>query len=490
MRMMTLLGLLLAVLGCRKQANKPDELTSPETATQRRPNVIVIYSDDHGFADLRCQQVDENIKTPHLDEMAAAGLRCTYGYVSAPQCVPSRAGLLTGRYQQRFGVEDNFDGPLPLAERTIAELLQPAGYVSGQVGKWHLEQLSVRPHGEGGVAAHEPDGSTNVPMGRHDPFLPAGQGFDEYFCGAMNTYIASHDLQGAKLRDAPDLVMDRRFRIDVQTEAATSFIRRHREESFFLYVAYFAPHVPLESPEPWFSQTDRELPLQRRQALAMMAAMDDGVGRIRRLLRDLDIAQDTLLFFISDNGAPLMPGAWDGSLNTPLVGEKGMLTDGGTRTPFLVEWPGRLPANVVYEHPVFNLDVAATALAVAGLPPDDTLDGVNLLPYLNNERPDPPHTALFWRWRSQAAVLQDGWKLIRVGDREQYLFDLASPESERRNRLRDDPQRAAELRSKLDAWSLQLAPPGLPSKVTRQDEVFYRTHLLSDDIPDRDADDD
>jgi uncharacterized sulfatase len=439
-------------------------LALASAAPAAKPNIILIYSDDHGYADLAAQKTDPDIRTPHLDALARDGVRFVRGYVSAPQCVPSRAGVITGRYQQRFGVEDNLKGPLPLAEVTIAERLKPAGYVSAQVGKWHLE-----PTGRG---------ETETPAAGAHAFLPGGQGFDEYWCGPMNTFMASHDLKGTPLANPPQRLTDPRFRCVWQTDAALSFINRHARHPFFLYLAYFTPHVPLQSPEPWFSKTPTHLPLERRQALAMIAAMDDGIGQIRARLRELSLEKNTLVFFIGDNGAPLKDGAWNGSLNTPLTGEKGMLTDGGIRTPFVAAWPGTLPAGQVYEHPVINLDVAATANALAGLPSDPALDGVNLIPFVRGEKPGAPHDALFWRWRSQAAIRSDHWKLIFLGPDQKFLFDLDSPEGETKNRLADFPAVAADLERKLRAWDATLPPPHLPRVANAQDNIFFESHVL------------
>jgi arylsulfatase A-like enzyme len=437
---------------------------SGSVAAATKPNVILIYSDDHGFADLAAQKADSDIRTPNLDALAQNGVRFLRGYVTAPQCVPSRAGVLTGRYQQRFGVEDNLKGPLPLAELTIAERLKPAGYVSAQVGKWHLEPT--------------PRTEEQAPAENAHAFLPGAQGFDEYYCGPMNSFMASHDLKGTPLANAPQRLTDPRFRCVWQTDAALSFINRHAREPFFLYLAYFTPHVPLQSPEPWFSRTPAELPLVRRQALAMIAAMDEGIGQIRARLRELGIEKNTLVFFIGDNGAPLKDGAWNGSLNTPLTGEKGMLTDGGIRTPFVAEWPGTFPAGKVYEHPVISLDVAATAVALAGLPTDRSLDGVNLIPFVRGEKSGPPHDALFWRWRSQAAVRTDRWKLILLGPERKFLFDLASPEAETKDRLAENPTVAADLESKLKAWDATLPSPHLPRAAVAQDTSFFEGHVL------------
>jgi uncharacterized sulfatase len=375
--------------------------------------------------------------------------------------------VITGRYQQRFGVEDNNKGPLPLAEVTIAERLKPAGYVSCQVGKWHLEKPPR------GGAREEAQG--DAASGR--AFLPLGQGFDEYFTGPMNSFVASHDLAGNKLADAPRMLTDKRFRCLWQTDAALSFIGRYANEPFFLYLAYFTPHVPLESPEPWFSKTPTNLPKQRRQALAMIAAMDEGVGQIRAKLKAMGVETNTLIFFIGDNGAPLKEGAWNGSLNLPLIGEKGMLTDGGVRTPFVAAWPGRIPAGQVYDHPVINFDVAATANALAGLPPDAILDGVNLMPFITGENKSAPHENLFWRWRSQAAVLEFPWKLILLGDHERYLFNVTTPDGETKNLLAQNPDIVTRLEAKLKTWSATLQPPGPPEKDNEQDKMFFAAHV-------------
>lgn len=433
----------------------------------RKPNVILIYSDDHGWADLGAQGIDSDIRTPHLDAMARDGVRFARGYVTAPQCVPSRAGVITGRYQQRFGVDDNTRGPMPLAEITIAERLKPAGYISGQVGKWHLEPPPAREAGAGGgQAARGQNG-----------FQPQHQGFDDYATGQLGTFLASHDLRGAPLANAPQRLTDPRFRCVWQADAAVSFVERHAGRPFFLYLAFFAPHVPLESPEPWFSRTPAQLPQERRQALAMMAAMDDGIGRLRAALRAKGIEQDTLLFFIGDNGAPLKDGAWNGSLNLPLTGEKGMLTDGGVRVPFLAAWPGTLPAGKVYTPVVSALDVAATAAALAGLPADPALDGVNLVPYLTGEKSGVPHDALYWRWRSQAAIHDGRWKLVLLGS-ERYLFDTDAADGETRNLVTQQPEIAGRLMAKLRAWDATLQTPGLPEEVHAQDRNFFDTHVL------------
>lgn len=441
-------------------------LASVAAQAADKPNIILIYSDDHGWADLGIQGSDQDIRTPHLDAMARDGVRFTRGYVTAPQCVPSRAGVLTGRYQQRFGVEDNNKGPLPLEQLTIAERLKAAGYVTGQVGKWHLD-LAGGKKGEKALRVSK-------------EHMPHAQGFDEYFRGELRQFYASHDLQGKPYADAPHLVADNRFRVIVQTEAALSFLDRRAAQPaqpFFLYLAYYAPHVPLESPEPWFSKTPAHLPKERRQALAMIAAMDEGIGRLRAKLKATGQDQNTLIVFIGDNGAPLGK-AWDGSLNTPLVGQKGMLSEGGIRTPFVATWPARLPAGKAYDQPVSSLDVAATAVAAAGLPKAPELDGTDLAPFATGQNGAAPHVRLFWRWGSQAAVLEHPWKLVRLGDREEMLFDVTLPDGENltKDQAKARPEIVARLRSALKAWSDTLTPPGLPNSLDPHHEGMFAEH--------------
>ncbi len=446
-------------------------LHSAFAADARKPNILLIYSDDHGWADLGAQGVNAEIRTPNLDQLTRDGVRFARGYVSAPQCVPSRAGVITGRYQQRFGVEDNGKGPLPLAELTIAERLKPAGYLTGQVGKWHLD-----------IGAKAGSGAGKRLMRVMPEHMPHGQGFDEYWRGELRQFYASHDLKGKPFTDAPHLVTDERFRVVVQTEAALSFLDRRAakpEQPWFLYLAWYAPHVPLESAEPWFSKTPTNLALPRRQALSMIAGMDDGLGRIRAKLREIGAEKDTLIFFIGDNGAPL-GNAWNGSINFPLIGQKGMLAEGGIRTPFIAAWPGKLPAGAVYDQPVISLDVAATAVALAGLPHDAKLDGVNILPFVTGEKKGSPHDTLYWRWGSQAAIQEMPYKLIMIGERERLLFDITKPDGENiaRNLVSKHPDIAKRLEAKLKSWSDTLQPPGLPTSLDPHHEDLFAEHDL------------
>ena len=444
-------------------------LLLPADAASSQPNILLIYSDDHGWADMSLQGSDSDVRTPNIDQLARDGVLFKRGYTTAPQCVPSRAGLLTGRYQQRFGVEDNLRGPLPLGEQTIAERLKAAGYATGQVGKWHLDLVNET---AGKKQQHSDAG-----------YFPHQHGFDEYWRGELRQFFASHDLQGNPFPDAPHLVSDDRFRVVVQTDAAISFLDRRAakpEQPWFMYLAWYAPHVPLDSPEPWYSKTPAHLPKERRQALSMIAAMDDGVGGIREKLKEMGQDKNTLIFFISDNGAPL-GGAWNGSLNIPMKGQKGMLSEGGIRVPFLCAWPGTIPGGQVYDHPVITLDVAATAVALSGQPKDSSLDGMNLMPYLTGGGKTPPARTLYWRWGSQAAIQEYPDKLITLGDRERLLFDVTTAEGENheRNLLPQRPETAARLEQKLLAWSQELQPGGLPTSLDKHHEGLFSEHEIT-----------
>ena len=470
-----------------------------------RPNVIVILADDQGYADLGVQGQVKDVRTPNIDALAASGVRFTSGYVTSPQCSPSRAGLITGRYQNKFGLEQVPDVPLPLEEITLAERLKGAGYVSGMVGKWHLDPNGLSrkwasthlPQVQEDENSLEKENRIKIPAKYILQYSSLAQGFDECFQGEMRGYHATYDLDGRSLDPKGQEVKDPAFRLDVQTKAALAFIERQQKQGnrpFFLYLCYFGPHVPLEATPEYLARFPGKMAERRRHALAMISTIDDGVGQIRAALQRYGISDNTLIFYTSDNGAPLgankeksmadvMPVGkigpfWDGSMNTPMTGEKGMLTEGGVRVPFLMSWPGKLPAGKVYDHPVITLDIASTAVAMAGLPRDKLLDGVNLVPYLTGEVSTPPHEALYWRFWNQAAVRSNKWKYIHVGKAGDYLFDLSSDASEKNNVIGQHPEIARTLAAKLSGWTKELLPPGMPSgPLNAQEEKWYQYYL-------------
>ena len=403
-----------------------------------RPNLIVVLTDDQGYADLGVQGVVKDVKTPHLDALAADGVRFTRGYVTAPQCVPSRAGFLTGRQQTRFGVDTNRSGALPLTEKTLADRLRAAGYLTGMVGKWHLDG------GRGGSTRPAGAASMNTSTDRAAP--------------TRRTSIWR--VTACRIRPRPsamNAIGSTSRRTPRSRSSSGGFDPR---QPFFLYLAYFAPHVPLDRPEPYLSRFGDVTDETRRMGLASIAAIDDGVGRIRSFLREHGIEESTLLFVLSDNGAPIRRESWNGSLNEPLVGEKGMLTDGGIRVPFVAAWKGVLPRGKVEQRAVSSLDVAATALALAGEEPAPELDGVNLLPFLTGRNAAAPHEFLYWRWRSQAAIFDGRWKLVFLPPDRWLLFDHSANAPETDDVAVRHPEVVARLRTRLEAWACRAAAAG------------------------------
>lgn len=486
--------IILSVLGLSMAWIPSALLAAPEPVD--RPNIIVIFTDDQGFADLGIQGQLSDVKTPHIDQLARDGVRMTSGYITAPQCIPSRAGLLTGRYQQRFGLDANGIMPLPLDEITIAQRLKDVGYTTGMVGKWHLDpnhQSSewIQQHMPGEWEKKKGK-RIKIPKNLQKKYYPGAFGFTESFCGHINQYWATYDLQGNDLATKGEQIRTEGYRLDIQSDAAVTFIDRHHDKPFFLYLAYFAPHVPLEATNKYLSRFAGEMPERRRHALAMISAMDDGVGSIRQTLERHGIDKNTLLFFISDNGAPLKTGmediplsfkggAWDGSRNDPFVGEKGMISEGGIRVPYIVSWPGTIPDGQVYAHPVSSLDVAATALAVAGEPAAPELDGANLIPYLTGARPGEPHDALYWRFWNQSAIRKGKWKYLQAGKDKRYLFDLSSTKHETENLIQKHPEVAKSMAMELEQWASTLKKPGIPSDELRDREKNFYGYYFNED---------
>ena len=415
-------------------------------APARKPNILLIVGDDMGYGDVGFHGC-KDIPTPNLDALAAAGVRFTNGYVSGPYCSPTRAGLLTGRYQQRFGHEFNpgtgKDG-LPLTETTLAARLKAAGYVTGIVGKWHLGNLP---------AMH-----------------PQQRGFDEFFgfLGGSHSYITT----GGILRGThPVKEMD--YTTDAFGREAQAFIAKHKTGPWFLYLAFNAVHTPMQATDGRLAKFPNIADPRRRTYDAMMLAMDEAIGGVRKKLLESGQEENTLVCFISDNGGPTMKGTTtNGSSNAPLRGSKRTTLEGGIRVPFIVSWKGKLKPGV-FDQPVIQLDLTATALAAAGvtIKPEWQLDGVNLLPYLAGERGGSPHDALYWRFGRQMAVRTGDYKLVRYDQnadtltgRDQpataaRLYNLADDIGESHDLAAGQPDKVKELQAKWDVWNATLVKP-------------------------------
>jgi arylsulfatase A-like enzyme len=410
------------------------------------PNILLILADDLGYADVGFQGC-KDIPTPHLDALAAAGVRLTNGYVSGPYCSPTRAGLMTGRYQTRFGHEFNpgSGNGLPLSETTIADRLTAAGYVTGLVGKWHLGELPQ--------------------------FHPQKRGFREFFGfleGMHDYFRPAGILRGAEPAGKLD------YTTDAFGREAVAFIERHRAEPWFLYLAFNAVHTPMQATDDRLAKFPGIADTQRRTYAAMTLALDEAVGKVRKKLADSGLEKNTLVVFFSDNGGPTMPGTTiNGSRNTPLRGSKRTTLEGGIRVPFVISWPGRIKPGVD-DRPVIQLDAHVTALAAAGVDvkPEWKLDGVNLLPFLSGEKAGAPHEALYWRLGQQMAIRVGDYKLVRydsnadtrTGRSDQpvtaaKLYRLADDIGESRDLAAAMPEKVKELQSQWDAWNATQAAP-------------------------------
>ncbi|PHS13206.1 MAG: N-acetylgalactosamine-4-sulfatase [Blastopirellula sp.] len=449
-----------------------------------QPNIIVLFADDLGYGELSCQGNAE-IPTPHIDSIANNGVRFTNGYVTGPNCSPSRAGLLSGRIPTRFGYENNPIGHrnedptigLPAKEVTIAETLQNAGYTTGIIGKWH----------QGGTAAYHPF--------RH--------GFDEFF-GFMHeghyfvpppykgvtTMLRRKTLPGgAKGRwignkdfiytdhmggNEPDYdadnpitrggqpVVETEYLTDALTREAVDFIDRHDDKPFFLYLAYNAVHSPLQGADAYMEKFSHIEDIHRRIFAAMLANMDDSVGAVMEQLRKSGIEENTMVFFVSDNGGPTRELT---SSNLPLKGEKGSMYEGALRVPFMVQWKGSLPAGKVYDKPVSSLDIYATAAKLAGAIAPKQIEGVDLVPYLTGKNTGTPHETLFWRQGGKAGLRHGDWKLVRMGNKKNIgkaqweLYDLSKDISEEKNLAKANPDRLAELVALWEKMNSEMREP-------------------------------
>ncbi|MBM3335855.1 sulfatase-like hydrolase/transferase, partial [Candidatus Sumerlaeota bacterium] len=334
---------------------------------------------------------------------------------------------------------------LPLGEITLPDVLKKAGYVTGMVGKWHLGAAPL--------------------------FHPMKRGFDEFFGfpGGGHDYFKADTQTDTKEYLVPiqrngKPVAENEYLTDALSREAVGFVRRHREERFFLYLTYNAPHTPQQAPDKYIERFAAIEDQRRRLYAAMLSALDDGVGHLLDTLRDLNLENDTLVFFFSDNGGPV---AVNGSSNGPLRGAKGAVYEGGVRVPFAVQWRGRLPEGKTLQHPVICLDIFPTAVPAGGaqLPADRKIDGVNLLPYMTGQTDAPPHERLFWRTGGGDffAVREGRFKLVKSRDGQPELYDLDADIGETNDLAAKQPDVVKRLLAACEQWNSELAPPLWPN---------------------------
>ncbi|MEM1083980.1 MAG: sulfatase-like hydrolase/transferase [Verrucomicrobiota bacterium] len=420
-----------------------------------KPNVIVFMADDMGYADAGFTGA-KDIQTPHLDQLAKSGVVFRKGYVNHPFCGPSRAAFLSGRYQHRFGFETNpaYDPSNPHQGIDSGEILFPkrmqkVGYHTGIIGKWHL--------------------------GAAPPFHPNKRGFD-YFYGFLG---GGHDYFRIDLRqpvkEAYLQALERNgqpasfdgYLTTALSQDAAQFVDRNKDKPFFLFVAYNAPHAPLQAPKELIEKYADIEDRKRRIYAAMVDSMDAGIGLVIDALERNDLRDNTLVFFLSDNGGPVVrPGRGDGngSSNKPFRGGKGDFFEGGVHVPFIASWPAKIPANSTFDHPVIALDIARTAVALArgDAAEAPAMEGTNLIPHLVGENDKPPHEFLYWRGgngRGWSILRHDGYKqLSQPNPKSPGLHFLPDDIGEEKSLSSDKPKLAASLRKQWESWDGENVP--------------------------------
>ncbi len=429
--------------------NKPAALTGglvlassfiSAVQSEVRPNIVIILADDQGNADAGFQRSPSTISTPSIDKLAENGVVFTDGYASAYVSAPTRAGLLTGRYQQRFGfykANDSRDG-MPVSEMTLAEILQKEGYRTGIFGKWHL----------GLEKAYHP-----LNRGFQDFYGFLGHGGHDYYdfsCSEGNKHQCI-------LRNFTP-VSPEGYLTDILAKEACSFIKINSEKKnpFFLYLPFNAVHAPLQAPGEDIERFKTGNP-ERDIQMAMIYRMDIAVGEIIKTLKQAGVYENTIIFYLSDNGGAKVTKA----SNLPLRDFKHSVYEGGLRVPFIISWPGKLNPSVCRE-PVISIDIMPTICAILGikLPADRVYDGKNMLPAINGELKKPLHEELYFdgdedRW----AVRQGKWKLVFDKKGVLELYDIENDIGESIDLAAQNPDKTNELKLKYEKWRSEMSTP-------------------------------
>lgn len=416
-----------------------------------KPNLVLLFADDAGYGDFGFHG-SRNFETPHLDRLADSGVVLSQFYVSASVCGPSRAGMLTGRYQQRFGfLENNVPGAMSASSKligdqmglpthlpTMGDHLRSLGYRTAVFGKWHL-----------GIA---------------DRYHPTRRGFDEFYGfrgGARSYYPLDGPEQGQHEnrieRGFGEYGEHEGYLTNALADEACDFIERHSEQPFFAYVAFNAVHGPMQA-DPQDADEFAQLQGARRTAAQMTLSLDRACGQIVAKLEELGLRENTLIVFTNDNGGP---SDRNGSSNYPLSGVKGTHLEGGVRVPCIVSWPGTLPRGEKNDLPMSSLDLLPTLYAAGGgdVSALKEIDGADLTPYLCGETPGRPHETLYWKKGTRAAIRDGDWKLIRFLDRPAQLYNLADDPGEQNDLAMAERVRTQELFAKLFAWETRLERP-------------------------------
>jgi arylsulfatase A len=450
-----LLTILSLAIGIRSSGQR---LVAGESQpTTKRPNVLLIYTDDQGSVDLNCYGA-KDLVTPHLDGLAKRGVRFTQFYAAAPVCSPSRAAMLTGRVPQRAGVPGNVSSAkgnagMPAEQVTIAEMLKASGYTTGHVGKWHL--------------------------GYTPETMPNGQGFGSSFGhmgGCIDNYSHffywngpnRHDLW----RNGKEIFADGRFFLDLMVEECNQFLETNRKKPFFLYWAINVPHYPLQGSDKW-RDVYKKLPAPRRMYAALVSTMDEKIGAVLAKLDALGLVDDTIVIFQSDHGHSTEVRTFGGGGSAgPYRGAKFSLFEGGIRVPAIISWPEELPTGVVRNQMATACDWLPTIAELTNsAKPKRKLDGQNILPVIRSNDAASPHEVFHWQTgRNQWAVRAGDWKLLgnardtsnkaTLGKNDQlFLVNLAEDVTEMKNLAGQHPDVVARLKKQHESWIKELAAP-------------------------------
>jgi arylsulfatase A-like enzyme len=422
------------------------------TGDNRPPNIVLLFSDDLGYGDLSSYG-SITIPTPNIDALGKQGVRFSSAYVTAASCSPSRAGLMSGRYQQRFGFEFNTAGGavthrlhrgLDPSVVTLTDVLKQAGYVTGMFGKWHL--------------------------GTQPQFHPQARGFDEFygFLAGAHSFFPSkgpQPIHSTVMRNKTPLI-EPEYLTDAIAREAVNFITVNQDKPFFAYVPFNAVHTPIEATEKYQDRFPDETDQTRRDYYAMTSALDDAVGSIVGALDKHGLSENTLVIFANDNGGPTYTRVQN---NGPLKLGKLFLFEGGIRVPMVIKLPGKFEPGTVYDHPTSTLDLFPTICAAAGikLPSGIKLDGVDLTPFIKGHFVGRPHETLFWSNGPNLAVRHGNWKLVKSHDNT-WLFDLGSDLSESKNTADSNPEIIERLEKLYQDWRSEMSKPAWPSKPNRR----------------------
>jgi len=438
------------------------DITSGDTPP---PNIVLLFADDLGYGDTSLYG-SEKIPTPNIDALGKQGVRFSNAYVTAASCSPSRAGLMSGQYQQRFGFEFNTAGGaithrlhrgLDPSVVTMADVLKQAGYVTGMFGKWHL--------------------------GTQPQFHPQARGFDEFYgflAGAHSFFPAKNPqpFHSTIMRDTSPLIEPEYLTDEIARETA-AFIDANHTKPFFAYVPFNAVHTPIEATKKYQDRFPDETNHTKRDYYAMTSALDDAVGAIVAAIDKHRLTDNTLVVFVNDNGGPIYTGVQS---NGPLKLGKLFLFEGGIRVPMIIKLPGTFKPNSVYDHPASTLDLFPTICGTAGIniPPKINLDGIDLSPFLKGQVSGSPHGTLFWSNGPNIAVRHSDWKLIKSYDNT-WLFNLANDIGESNNLAKTKPEIVEQLETLYRDWRSQMSEPAWPSKPNRRkvevDGMLYELNI-------------